>query len=120
MFSQQFGRVLSLCQYPSQYSSVSASQPEQLPLQYHSGMSPHKYEILLLPSKVKKCYCCGSGFIEKYRNLPFNLVVKHVDRRVMRRNEQTGQLIFNQDYSNAFHHPVAAHTKRKTLGLPSL
>ena len=113
MLSQQFGRVHSLSQYSSQYSPVSASQPEHLPLQWHSGMSPHKYEIVLLPSKVKKCYGCGNDFIEKYRNPPFNLIVKHMDRRVMRRKEQTGQLIFNQDYSNTYYHPVAAHIQRK-------
>ena len=76
-------------------------------------MSVLKYEIVLHPSKVKKCYGCGSDFIEKYRNPPFNLVVKQVERRIRRRNEQTGQLIFNQDYSNTFYHPVTAHIQRK-------
>ena len=31
----------------------------------------------------------------------------------MRKNEQTGQLIFNQDYSNTYYHPVASHIQRK-------
>lgn len=113
MISQQFGRVHSLSQYSSQHSPVSASQPEQFPLQWHSGMSPHKYEIVLLPSKVKKCYGCGSDFREKYRNPQFNLIVKHMDRRLLRRNEQTGQLIFNQDYSNTYYHAVAPHIQHK-------
>ena len=62
---------------------------------------------------MKKCYGCGSDFIEKSRNPPFNLIVKHMDRRVMTRNEQTGQLIFNQDYRNTYYHPVVAHIQRK-------
>ena len=76
-------------------------------------MSPHQYEIVLLPATVKKCYGCGSDFVQKYRNAPFNLVVKHMDRRVMKRNAQTGQLIFNQDFSNTYYHPVATHIQRK-------
>lgn len=39
--------------------------------------------------------------------------MKHMDRRVLRRNEQTGQLIFNQEYSNTYYHAVAAHIQHK-------
>jgi len=42
-----------------------------------------------------------------------NLVVKHVDRRVIRRNEVTGQLVFSHDYSNTYYHPSCAHLRRK-------
>ena len=81
---------------------------------------PYHYEICLLPTKVQKCYGCGSDFVDKYRKPPFNLVVKHVDRRVIRRNEVTGQLVFSHDYSNTYYHPSCAHIRRKNRYLPAL
>ena len=77
--------------------------------QWHSGLSPYHYEICLLPTKVQKCYGCGSDFVDKYRKPPFNLVVQHVDRRVIRRNEVTGQLVF----SHTYYHPSCAHLRHK-------
>ena len=62
---------------------------------------------------MQKCYGCGSDFVDKYRKPPFNLVLKHVDRRVIRRNEVTGQLVFSHDYSNTYYHPSCAHIRRK-------
>lgn len=46
-------------------------------VQWHSGMSPHHYEIVFLPNNVKKCYGCGNEFADKYRAAPFNTIVKH-------------------------------------------
>ena len=69
--------------------------------QWHSGMSPFPYEILLLPNNVRKCYGCGNDFAEKYRKPPFNLIVKHVDRRIIKKCEQTGRLVFSHDYTVA-------------------
>ena len=71
--------------------SFTTSQTQQE--QWHSGWSPHHYEICLLPSKVKKCYGCGNEFVEKYRKPPFNIIVKHMDRRVVRRNEVSGHFV---------------------------
>lgn len=48
---------------------------------WHSGMSPHKYEVVVLKLSVKNYYGCGSSFVDKYRRALFNLVVKHVDRK---------------------------------------
>ena len=83
------------------------------PLQWHSGMSPHPYELVLLPTKAQKCYGCGVNFVEKYRSSPFNIVVRHMDRRVIRRNEQNGQLVHSSDYGNTYYHPHPSHIRRK-------
>ena len=79
------------------FSQLSAMQ---LPLTststspiWHSGMSPHDYELITLPTNVRKCYGCGNDFVDKYRNHPYNIIVKHVDRRVMRKDNLTGALI---------------------------
>ena len=33
-------------------------------LQWHSGFSPHPYDIVVLQTSVKRCYGCGSEFAE--------------------------------------------------------
>ncbi len=81
--------------------------------QWHSGMSPFPYEVVLLPNNVRKCYGCGSDFADKYRKPPFNLIVKHVDKRVVRKCEQTGRLVFSHDFNNTYYHLVALHILRK-------
>lgn len=82
---------------------------------WHSGMSPHKYEVYVvtLKSSVKCCYGCGNSFAEKYRSPPYNLVVKHVDRRVTGKNDFTGQLIYSRDFSNTYYHLAKSHIERK-------
>lgn len=81
--------------------------------QWHSGMSPFPYEVVLLPNNVRKCYGCGNDFADKYRKPPFNLIVKHMDRRVIRKCEQTGRLVFSHDFNNTYYHLVALHILRK-------
>ena len=76
-------------------------------------MSPHKYEVVTLKSSVKCCYGCGNSFAEKYRSPPYNLVVKHVDRRVTGKNDFTGQLIYSRDFSNTYYHLAKSHIERK-------
>ena len=44
---------------------------------WHSGMSPHKYEVVTLTPSAKCCYGCGNSFSDKYRSPPYNLVVQH-------------------------------------------
>lgn len=80
---------------------------------WHSGYSPYRYELIELPSKVKKCYGCGLEFSEKYRHSPHNIVVKHVDRRLVRRDEQTGQFHYSADFSNTYYHLDVNHIARK-------
>ena len=50
---------------------------------WHSGYSPHRYEVVTLPANVKKCYGCGAEFTDGHRSPPYNTVVKHVDRRLV-------------------------------------
>jgi len=75
-------------------------------------MSPYSYEVVLLPTKVKKCYGCGSDFVEKYRSSPYNLVIKHMDKRIIGK-DPLGQLRFSVDFTNTYYHPVKAHIQRK-------
>jgi len=53
---------------------------------WHSGMSPQKYKVVVLKPCIKNCYGCGSLFAEKYRSSPYNLVVKHIYRKVRGKN----------------------------------
>ena len=80
---------------------------------WHSGYSPHRYELVTLPGNVKKCYGCGAEFTDKHRSPPYNIVVKHVDRRLVRRDERTGNFLFSADYSNTYYHLDFAHIQRK-------
>lgn len=76
---------------------------------WHSGHSPYRYELIELPSKAKKCYGCGLEFTEKFRQPPHNIVVKHVDRRLVRRDEQMGQFHYSADFSNTYYHLDSNH-----------
>ena len=48
----------------------------------HSGTLSHKYKVVILEPSIKCCYRSGNLFADKYRSSPYNLVVKHVDRRL--------------------------------------
>ena len=96
---------LSTMQLPSTSTSTS-------PI-WHSGMSPHDYELIPLPTNVRKCYGCGNEFVDKYRSHPYDIIVKHVDRRVMRKDHLTGVLIYSTDFSNTYYHPSSEHIRRK-------
>lgn len=80
---------------------------------WHSGMSPNAYEFILMPSKVKKCYGCGSNFVNKYRTAPHNIIIKHIDKRVIGRDERTGHILYSSNYSNTYYHPIASHIHQK-------
>ena len=64
---------------------------------------------------LKKCYGCGVNLEEKHRRLPCNLVIKHLDRRVLGKSSLTGQLLYSSDFSNTYYHPVASHIQCKNL-----
>ena len=40
-------------------------------------------------------------------------MVKHVDRRVVRREDNTGALVYSTDFTNTSYHPNPAHIRRK-------
>ena len=52
-------------------------------------------------------------FAEKFRQPPHNIVVKHVDRRVVRRDDNTGALVHSTDFTNTCYHLNPAHIRRK-------
>ena len=56
-------------------------------------------------------YGCGDMFAEKFRQPPYNIVVKHVDRRVVRRDDNTGALVYSTDFTNTYYHPSPAHIR---------
>ena len=80
---------------------------------WHSGMSPHPYHLVALRTNVKKCYGCGALFVKKFRQPPYNIVVKHVDRRVVGKDSNTGELLYARDFTNTYYHPNPSHIKRK-------
>ena len=91
----------------------SLIQPSAAAGTWHSGMSPHPYYLVFLPTKAKKCYGCRRTFVKKYRQPPNNIVVKHVDRRVVGKDGNTGTLVYDTDFTNTYYHPNPSHIKRK-------
>ena len=91
----------------------SSFQPSAAVGTWHSGLSPHSYYLVVLPTNVKKCYGCGDMFAEKFRQRPHNIMVKHVDRRVVRKDDNTGALVYSTDFTNTYYHPNPAHIRHK-------
>ena len=100
---------------PGTQTGLLAPPPASSQAMWYSGMSTNKYEFVLLESCVKKCYGCGVNFAEKHGRPPCNLIVKHLDRRVLGKHSLTGQLLYSNDFSNTYYHPVASHIQRKNL-----
>ena len=110
------------------YSSTIQAHPPNVPFQtgpppfssiqpsagtWHSGMSPHPYYLVALPTNVRKCYGCREVFAKKYRQPPYNIVVKHLDRRMVGKVGNTGTPVYNTDFTNTYYHPNPLHIKRK-------
>ena len=89
-----------------------ASQWPAASTQWQPWMSPYEYEVVLLPRIVQKCYGCGSNFVDKYRSSPYNLVIKHMDRRIAGK-DSFGQLRYSVDFNNTYYHPSMAHIQKK-------
>lgn len=111
-FTSQYTAGTTRYRLPAQPFSCNVVQ-QPLGESWHSGYSPHRYELVTLPPNVRKCYGCGQEFCEKYRQSPFNIVVKHVDRRLIRRDERTGQFQYSADFSNTYYHMDRTHILRK-------
>ena len=43
---------------------------------------------------------------------PHNIVLKHVDRRVVHRDDNTRALVYSTDFTNTYYHPSPAHIMR--------
>ena len=98
-------------QQPSILNNASNSPPAAGA--WHSGLSPHLYYLVPLPTNVRKCYGCGNNFVAKFRQPPHNIVVKHIDRRLVRRDPATAALVYSPDFTNTYYHPSFAHIQRK-------
>ena len=80
-------------------NAISVDPADSNPSRWHSGMSPGRYELVLLPANVVKCYGCGQKFAQKYRSSPYNIIIKHVDRRI-RGRDASGNIVHNQDFTS--------------------
>ncbi len=108
---------------PTSHSNIP--QHPRLPMtpMWHSGLSPHNYELVVLPTNVKKCYRCGQEFAAKYKQHPNNIVTKHCDRRITGKDLTTGILTYASDFTNTYYHLSLQHIRRKNplfTGLISL
>ena len=91
---------------PIQPQRIDVTQGNQgLSNMWHAGMSPNPYEVVLLER--------GQTFAENFRQSPFNLVLRHVDRTIMGKNSLTGGLIFSNHFSNTYYHLSVTHIKKK-------
>ena len=101
------------------YRPFSSFQPSAAAGTWHSSLSPHSYYLVALPTNVKKCYGCVDMFAEKCRQPPQNIVVKHVDWCVVRRDDNTGALVYSTDFTNTYT-IQAAYIRRKNPVLTAM
>ena len=80
--------------------------------QWTTPSSPYKYEIVILPGNVVKCYGFSRPFVEKYWSPPENVVVKHRDRRI-RGSDKDGRVTFGANFQNTYYHLNPEHISRK-------
>ena len=104
---QQYGNPPQMSASPQ-----SAFQFQQSNL-WHSGLSPHPYELIVLPNNVRVCYGCGSLLKAEERSSPNNVVIRHFDRKFIRRDESMGQPVFSVDFKNTYYHLDVSHVRRK-------
>ena len=81
------------------------------PVYWHSGLSPHPYEVVERAKEVVKCSGCGQNFAN---NIALNLVIKHIDRRI-RGKDSNGHFIYKSDFTPAYYHPMFSHILRTNL-----
>ena len=62
---------------------------------------------------MRVCYGCYAAFTDQYRNSPYNVVIKHFDRRFIRRDQASGQPIYSIDFQNTYYHLDRMHVRRK-------
>jgi hypothetical protein len=102
-----------------QLQQQQQQQQQQLPYQpvdsttvWHSGLSPHPYQICLMQNNVKKCYGCNQDFAYKYRCPPHNIIVRHTDRRI-RGLDNNGAIQYGADFTNTYYHCDFSHIAKK-------
>ena len=60
---------------------------------WHSGLSPHPCELIVLPNNVRVCYGCGSPFKAEERSSLNNVVIRNFDRRFRKFSFRGGKLL---------------------------
>ena len=73
----------------------------------------YHYDLIILPTNVRRCYGCNCEFVDKYRQEPYNIIVKHVDRRIVQKDPVTHSYVYSPDFSNTYYHPISYHIRRK-------
>jgi len=106
--SSQSNWSTSTSQFPSSQVPINSSNQSN----WSTSSSPYSYEIVFLPSNVIKCYGCSQKFADKYRVPPYNIVVKHKDRRI-RGFSPNGNMLFTNDFQNTYYHLSVDHITRK-------
>ncbi len=81
-------------------------------LQWHSGMSPYRYEVCIMQNNIQKCYGCNQLFEERHRCPPQNVIIRHFDRRI-RGITKEGKITYATEFSNTYYHCEFAHIARK-------
>lgn len=76
-------KIVLVCVCKRHVSVWFSYNPRSYWVLVHSGTLPHKYKVVIQEPSVKCCYRSGNLFIDKYRSSPYNLVGKHVDRRLV-------------------------------------
>lgn len=108
------------CHHPPSTSNINhtatptASQWPAASTQWQWWMSPYDYEVVLLPRIMQKCYGCGSNFVHRNRSTPYNLVIKHMGRRIAGK-DSFGQLRYSVYFNNTYYHPLMTHAQKKNL-----
>ena len=51
---------------------------------------------------------------DKYHKPPYNIIVKHVNRRTEGKTD-IGNLLINPDFTAAYYHPTKSHITKKIL-----
>ena len=96
-----------------QYQNIPTTNLNALDNKHWStATSPFPYEIVLSTTNVVKCYGCPQKFVHKCRIPPYNIVVKHKDRKIRGYNPD-GCIMFAPDFQNTYYHINTTHVLGK-------
>ena len=94
-------------------SSLPAPWNPQLPVltDWHSGMSPYPYEIVL--RSQFSCTVCYGGCGQPYTDRDL-FVIRHMDKRVLGKDD-SGKLVYNHQFKAAYYHAAFDHVQMKNI-----
>ena len=100
---------------PTSSTTTSLSSQVLQPSHWHSGMSPYPYELIEFPGGgISKCYGCNQEFADRYKASPNNHIVRHRDRRIRGKDEQSN-IVYNGNFTCSYYHPNRRHVEMKNL-----